>query len=75
MPKRKLSLKFENGVYGKRRVIRGYKNYKKLYVLKEKKLGYYITDTIPVTLDSMVAINGEYWFRTLKELKKELGIK
>lgn len=60
--------------YGKIRVIENYKNYKRLYVKKQGKLGYFVTDKLPVDLDSMIEINGEYWFGTLKKIKEALGI-
>lgn len=69
--------KMVNTPYGKVRVIEGYKNYKKLYVLKKKPVGqkvsYIVSTDMKTSLDSMVEINGEYWFSTLKELHKALN--
>jgi len=59
--------------YGKVRIIKNYKDYDKLYVTKHGKNGYCITDSLPVTLDNMILINGEYWFGTLKKIKEALN--
>lgn len=71
----KITMKLEKGLYGKVRVIRNYKGYDKLYVIKKKGWGYYISTSYPAkSLDDMIDIEGEFWFRTLKEIKQELGI-
>ena len=70
----KITMKLEKGLYGKNRIIRNYQNYDKLYVIKKGGMGYYITDMLPASLDSMIKIGEEFWFGTLKEIKKELGI-
>jgi hypothetical protein len=69
----KPTMKLEKGLYGKVRIIRGYKNHDKLYVTKHGKNGYCITDSPKITLDNMILIDGEYWFSTLKEIKKALN--
>ena len=65
------------GVLGKVRVIEGYKNYKRLYVFKKaykgKNSAYIVCDSDRVSLDSMIEIDGEFWFSTLKELHKALN--
>lgn len=65
------------GVYGKVRTIEGYKNYNKLYVFKKKVPGqgssYMVSDSEKVSMDSMIEINGEFWFSTLKELHGALN--
>ena len=66
--------KLVKGLYGKVRVIEGYKNYKKLYVHKKGKSGYMVTDTERLTsLDDMIKIGNEFWFGTLKELHTALN--
>ena len=65
--------KLIKGLYGKVRVIEGYKEYKRLYVHKKGKYGFMVTDSEKVTLDNMIQINGEYWFGTLKELHNALS--
>ena len=65
--------KLVKGVYGKQRVIEGYKNYRKLYVHKRARMGYCITSDPTIGLDNMVEIEGEYWFGTLKELHDSLN--
>lgn len=67
-------MKLQNTLYGKLRVIEGYKNYKRLYVLKKGKHGYCVTDSLPLSIDSMVKIGEDYWFGTLKKIKEALGI-
>ncbi len=65
--------KMIKGLYGKVRVIEGYKNHKRLYVHKKGKHGYMVTDTEKVSLDNMIKIGSEFWFGTLKELHAALN--
>ena len=64
----------EKGLYNKVRIIRNYDNYDKLYVIKKGKFGYCISTSITIDLNSMIEVNGEYWFGTLKQIKKAIGI-
>ena len=68
----KPTIKLVNSVYGKVRILENFKPYK-LYIRKQRNQ-YYIIDDLSGGIDAMVSINGIYWFRTLKELKKELDI-
>ena len=65
--------KLVKGVYGKNRVIEGYKKYGKLYVHKRKGMGYCVTTDAMISLDNMVEIEGDFWFGTLKELHGSLN--
>jgi hypothetical protein len=63
------------GMYGERhKVVRGWHGIDRLYIhhSKGKHGGYYVTTCIRPSLDSMVEIAGEYWFRTLAELQAAL---
>jgi len=64
--------KLVKGTFGKQRVIEGYKDYKRLYVFK-KKGAYLVSSSNTISLDSMIEINGEYWFSTLKDLHGALN--
>ena len=64
--------KLVKSVYGKVRVIVGYKDYDKLYVFKQKG-AYMLSTNRRISLDDMVKINGEYWFSTLRELHMALN--
>jgi len=64
--------KLVKSVYGKVRVIEGYKEYDRLYVFK-KKGAYMISSNRRISLDDMIKVDGEYWFSTLKELHKSLN--
>lgn len=63
--------KLIQGLYKKQRVIEGYKGIERLYVFKRKGT-YCVSDSQRLSLDSMVEINGSYWFGTLKELHSSL---
>ena len=66
----------KKSVYGKVRVIEGYKGISRLYVHRIKRTrSYIVTEGQPITLDSMVPIGlfGEYHFGTLKELNEHLA--
>jgi hypothetical protein len=65
---KEIKSKMIKGLYGKVRIIEGYKNHKRLYVHKKGKFGYMVTDTEKTSLDDMIEIDGQYWFGTLKEL-------
>ena len=69
--------KLVKGIYGKIRVIEGYKKHDRLYVFKKKVPGqgssYMVSDNEKVSINSMIEINGEFWFSTLKELHKALN--
>ena len=65
--------KLANGVYGKIRVIEGYKKYGRLWVHKKKGMGYMVTTEQRESLDNMVEIDGDYWFATLRELHDALN--
>lgn len=50
--------------------IENYKGLKRVYISKQGKHGYMACTDYPCrNLDSMIEINGEYWFRTLKDIK------
>ena len=70
---KEIKSKIIKGLYGKVRVIEGYKDYKRLYVHKKGKFGYMVTDTEKVTLDDMIEIDGQFWFGTLKELHSAIN--
>ena len=70
--KESIKSKIVKGTFGNQRIIEGYKNYKRLYVFK-KKGAYLVSLDNKISLDSMVEIDGEYWFSTLKELHKALN--
>lgn len=67
--------KLIKGLYGKHRIIEGYKEYNKLYVHKinKKNFGYCVTDSMRLSVSDMIEIDGEYWFSTLKELHNALN--
>lgn len=56
------------GVYGKRRVLEGYKHYRRLFVLKTNVKTWILSLTESASLDTMVEVAGEYHFGTLAEL-------
>ena len=61
-------------MYGRTiRVLEGYKPYR-IYVLHRsgRHGGYFLSTSIHASLDEMVAVDGEYWFGTLTELKTAL---
>ena len=64
-----------SSLYGKQRIIEGYKNYKKLYVhqIKKKNYGYCVSDSSKLSVADMIEIDGEYWFSTLKDLHTALN--
>jgi len=69
------TMKFEKSVYGKHKVIQGYKDYDRIYVVnKGKKLGYCLVTSLPPNMDNMVEIDGEYWFGSQKDIKKAIGM-
>lgn len=75
--KEEIKSKLVKTPFGKQRIITGYKDYNRLYVLKRKPAGqkaaYIVTTDVKADLDNMVEIDGEYWFSTLKELHKRLN--
>ena len=67
--------KLVKSMFGKQRVIEGYKNFKRLYVhqIKKKNYGYCVSDSSKLSIADMIEIGGEYWFSTLKELHTALN--
>ena len=60
------------GVYGKVRVINDYLGIKRLYVKRTNIKTYVVSTSETLSLDSMIEINGEFHFFTLKELHNAL---
>lgn len=60
-------------VYGKRWVIEGFPGYRRLYVHRTNVGSYVVSDSEHLSLDSMLEIDGEYHFGTLKQLKAALA--
>ena len=68
-----VSIKTVAGVYGKARKVINYKGLTNLYVHKTSMKTWIVTEGQCLDLESMLEINGEYHFGTLKELKAALN--
>lgn len=68
-----IKIQNKQGVYGKVKVVEGYKDYPRLYVKRTNIKTYIVSQTQVTNLDSMVKVNGEYHFSTLKELTQALN--
>ena len=62
----------KQGVYGRVRVVEGFKDYGRLYVKKTNLRTYVLSTSETLSFDSMVEVNGNYHFGTLKELHAAL---
>ena len=56
-------------VYGKERIVEGYCGYDRLYVKRTNVRTYVLSDNIRLSLDTMIAINGQYHFNTLQDIR------
>lgn len=65
--------KLVKSLYGKKRVIENYKGINRLYVSRTNIKTYVVHYHERLSLDSMVEINNEYHFSTLKDLHKSLN--
>ena len=61
------------GVFGKMRVIENWQGLRRVYVKRTNVKTYVVSDAPRLTFDSMVAVNGEFHFGTLKELHAALN--
>lgn len=68
-----VTLRLATTPYGRIRVIDNWCNFKRLYVSRKTNLGTYVVFTeMPGSMDNMTAIDGEYHFRTLADLRAAL---
>lgn len=69
-----IKMPLKQSIYGKVRVIEGFKGNQgpRLFVKKTNINSYIVLDHELGGLDDMVSIEGQYHFRTLKELKEAL---
>ena len=64
--------KLVQGTYGKVRIIEGLYGRDRSYVKKTNLNTYVVSKSSTLTLDSMVEIDGEFHFSTLKQLHEAL---
>lgn len=60
-------------VYGKRWVVEGFPGYRRLYVHRTNVGSYVVSTSEQLSMDSMLEIDGNYHFGTLKQLKAALA--
>ena len=65
--------KLVQGVYGKVRVVDGWRVHSRLYVKRTSVKTYVVSTSESLSFDSMVSIGGEYHFDTLKQLHSALS--
>jgi hypothetical protein len=69
-------IKIVNSMYGKLRIIEGYRGLSRTYVKtqgKGRRKSYYLSTSFYPSTDAMVDVNGEYHFPTLNALREALN--
>ena len=65
--------KFAPTVFGRVRVIEGWRGFRRLYVKRTNLRTYVVSFNPTLSMDSMVDVAGEYHFSTLEQLHKALN--